>query len=65
MTNQISDQDMKANYKWQSNYHCCLKFISRLSMIILLNIVLNRTVVDSDWRFNSLWRTVIGSILLT
>ena len=33
MTNQISDQDMKANYKQQPNYHCCLKFISRLSII--------------------------------
>ena len=48
MTNQISDRNMKANYKQQSNYHCCLKFISRCSMIIQVKIALNRTVVDSD-----------------
>ena len=29
-------------------------FISRLSMIIRVNVVLNRTVVDSDWRFDNL-----------
>ena len=29
-------------------------FISGLSMIVRLNIVLNRTVVDSDWRFDNL-----------
>ena len=30
-------------------------FISRLSMIVRVNVVLNRTVVvDSDWRFDNL-----------
>ena len=31
-------------------------FISRLSMIVRVNVVLNRTVVvDSDWRFDNLY----------
>ena len=29
-------------------------FKSRLSLIVRVNIVLNRTVVDSDWRFDNL-----------
>ena len=29
-------------------------FISRLSMIVRMKVVLNRTVVDSDWCFNNL-----------
>ena len=36
-------------------------FISRLSVIVRVNVVLNRTVVDSDGRFdNLLSRDVIG-----
>ena len=31
-------------------------FISRLRTIVRVNVVVNRTVVDSDWRFNNLWR---------
>ena len=31
-------------------------FKSRLSLIVRVNVVLNKTVVvDSDWRFDSLW----------
>ena len=29
-------------------------FISRWSMIVRVNVVLNRTFVDSDWRFDNL-----------
>ena len=29
-------------------------FISRLRMIVRVNIVMNRTVVDSDWSFDNL-----------
>ena len=33
----------------------CYYFISRLSVIVWVNVILNRTVVvDSDWRFDNL-----------
>ena len=34
-------------------------FISRLRMIVRVNVVLNRTVVDSDWSFDNLCPVVI------
>ena len=39
-----------------------LTFISRLSMIVRVNVVLNRTVVvDSDWRFDNLCGSYLQS----
>ena len=29
--------------------------VSRLNMIVEMSVVLNRTVVDSDWRLDNLW----------
>ena len=34
-------------------------FISRLRMIVRVNVVLNRAVVDSDWSFDNLCPVVI------
>ena len=34
---------------------------SRLSLIVRVNIVLNRTVVDSDWRFDNLYGSHLQS----
>ena len=34
-------------------------FISRLRMIVRVNVVLNKTVVDSDWSFDNLCPVVI------
>ena len=50
------------NYKTASFYHyyCCERFEprshfkSRLSLIVRVNVVLNRIVVESDWRFENL-----------
>ena len=39
------------------------RFISRLSMIISVNIVLNRTVVGSDWRFGNLCGSHLQSLV--
>ena len=40
-------------------------FKSRLSLIVRVNVVLNRTVVvDSDWRFDNLCGTSVDGIIL-
>ena len=39
--------------------------ISRWIMIVKMSAVLNRTVVDSDWRFNSLYRSHLQSELFS
>ena len=36
-------------------------FISRWNMIVQVNVVLNRTIVDSDWCFNNLCRSHLQS----
>ena len=40
-------------------------FTSRLSMIIRVNVVLNRTVVDNDWRFDNLCGNHLQSQIFT
>ena len=40
-------------------------FRSRLSMIIRVNVVLNRTVVDNDWRFDNLYGNHLQSQIFT
>ena len=35
--------------------------VSRLSMIVQMNVVLNTTVVDSDWRLDNLWGSHLPS----
>ena len=50
---QIMHHDSKDSNQTLFCVMVCL-FISRLSMIVLVNVVLNRTVaVDTDWRFDT------------
>ena len=58
---------MKKTHSLQESFTCerfesMRYFISRLRMIVQVNVVLNKTVVDSDWSFDNLCPVVILTV---
>ena len=51
----LNFQQIQFGVQWKNNFSVI--FISRLSLIIQVNVLLNWTAVDSNWRFDNLFWT--------